>query len=97
MLLHQEGKLDISHYITGNIPGKNKCYIPDTPDYDIPYKDQITIWQLLCHRAGVYDIVNYPVNGEMYVEKILEEDPGHTFTPGETSHVLSYTQEKHYK
>jgi D-alanyl-D-alanine carboxypeptidase len=89
MLLHQEGKLDISHYITGNIPGKNRCYIPDTPDYDIPYKDQITIWQLLCHRAGVYDIVNYPVNGEMYVEKILEEDPDHTFTPGEIIGVIA--------
>ena len=92
MLLHQEGKLDISQNITNNIPGKNKSYIPDTPDYDIPYKDQITIWQLLCHRAGVYDIVNYPVNGEMYVEKILEEDPDHTFTPGEIIGVIAENQ-----
>jgi len=52
MLLHQEGKLDISHHITGNIPGKNKCYIPDTQDYDIPYKDQITIW----HHSGQSDV-----------------------------------------
>ena len=68
---------------------ENQKLFSGTPDYDIPYKDQITIWQLLCHRAGVYDIVNYPVNGEMYVEKILEEDPYHTFTPGEIIGVIA--------
>ena len=92
ILLHQEGKLDISHLITDTIPGKKKCYIPDTPDYDIPYKDQITIWQLLCHRAGIYDIVNYPVNGEMYLDKILQEEPDHTFTIDEIIGVIAKNQ-----
>ncbi len=43
MLLLQRGQLSLTDYITDPVPGTNMPYIPDTPDYDIPYKDEITI------------------------------------------------------
>lgn len=61
MLLHQRGKLDINHRVAANIPGTEDAYLPHVPDYDIPYRDQITIRQLLSHRAGVFDLWNDPI------------------------------------
>lgn len=80
MLLHQEGKLNIDDLIT--------AYLPDIPAYNIPYKSQITIKQLLQHRAGVFDITNNlmpetidaPYAGMNYVEYIREQDDLHRFT-----------------
>ena len=90
MLLHQQGKINIDDYISGNMPGTNTPYLPSSPDYDVPYKDQITIKQLLEHRAGVFDVINDPIPasvpepyaGQLYVNYILEL-PGnehHNFT-----------------
>ena len=39
--------------IVDNIPGSNIPYVPTTESWNIPYKDQITIEQLLQHNAGV--------------------------------------------
>lgn len=33
------------------------------PGWDIPYKDDITVEQLLQHVAGVFDVDNDPVTG----------------------------------
>lgn len=104
MLLHQQGKLNIDDFINGNFPGTTIPYLPPTPDYEIPFKDQITIKQLLEHRAGVFDVINDPIPasvpepyaGQLYVNYILEL-PGmlhHTFTFDElvgivASHNLS--------
>lgn len=82
MLLQQEGKLAITDFIP--------AYLPATPAYDIPYKNQITIKQLLQHRAGVFDVtnqdipttVNQPYAGKRYSDYIrddLQQDT-HTFT-----------------
>jgi len=90
MLLHQQGKLNINDFITGNFPGTNTPYIPQTPDYDVPYKDQITMKLLLEHRAGVFDVTNdkiptsvqQPYAGQLYAVYIMDL-PGnefHTFT-----------------
>ena len=90
MLLHQQGKVNINDIITANMPGTNTPYIPDSPDYDVPYKNQITLKLLLEHRAGVFDVTNdkipvsvqQPYAGQLYVVYI-EELPGndlHTFT-----------------
>ena len=92
MILHQRGLLDIKNLIIDTIPGKNVPYIPATPSFDIPYKNQITIWQLLSHRAGVYDIKNYPVNEEMYVESFLEGDPNYTFSYSDIIGVVAENQ-----
>lgn len=56
MLLHQQGKLNINDKIIDIIPYKNKPYIPKTPNFNLPFKDRITIKQLLQHIAGVYDV-----------------------------------------
>jgi D-alanyl-D-alanine carboxypeptidase len=91
MLLHQKGSLDIDAKITGKIPGKEIPYVPDTPEYDIPYKEDITIRMLLMHRAGVFDVSNndIPDNefsrgaeyaGRSYIDFMEEKDPQHTFT-----------------
>ena len=58
MLLHQRGLLDIDDVITANIPGMKTLYVPDSASYAIPYKDGITIRQLLSHMAGVFDVTN---------------------------------------
>lgn len=88
MLLHQQGKLNIDDKITDNIPGTNTPYVPITSDFDIPYKDRITIRTLLMHRAGVFDVTNSPLpdtvppplGGQVYLEYILGLDPNHQFT-----------------
>ncbi|RAJ93271.1 D-alanyl-D-alanine carboxypeptidase [Larkinella arboricola] len=82
MLLHQEGKLTITDFIPS--------YLPTTPAYDIPNKNQITIKQLLQHRAGVFDItnqdipttVNQPYAGKRYSDYVRDDlnQDTHTFT-----------------
>lgn len=90
MLLHQQGKVNINDIITANLPGTNTPYIPATPEYDVPHKDQITVKLLLEHRAGVFDVTNdkiplyvaQPYAGQLYAVYI-EGLPGkefHTFT-----------------
>ena len=96
--MQQYGWLDISHTITATMPGGTEPYVPDTSDYTIPYKDQITIEQLLQHTAGVYDVDNDPVpgcEGNNYVEWMLEQNPDYQFTNAEqvrqdAIHQLSY-------
>jgi D-alanyl-D-alanine carboxypeptidase len=99
LLLYQQGKLDINHKITDTIPGIHIPYVPDTPEYDIPYKSSITILDLLRHRAGVFDVSNenvpdtvsaqVPYKGMNYIEYILDSDPMHTFTFGELVNVVA--------
>jgi D-alanyl-D-alanine carboxypeptidase len=88
MLLHQQGKLNIDDNITDNIPGTTTPYVPATGDFDIPYKNQITIRMLLMHRAGVFDVTNSslpervppPLGGRVYLDYLLELDPNRQFT-----------------
>lgn len=98
MLLHQRKLLNIDDKITDNIPGTNEPYVPDTPDYNIPYKNEITIRMLLMHRAGVFDVSNnaIPDNevsrsegyaGQNYLDHIFGNDGAHTFTFDELAGV----------
>jgi D-alanyl-D-alanine carboxypeptidase len=90
MLLQQAGILNIDDKITDPIPGTTETYLPKNANYAIPYKDQITIRQLLGHRAGVFDLTNSDVPltvreqyaGENYLNFIRSEqgDDNHTFT-----------------
>lgn len=99
MLLYQEGKLNIDDYITGTFTGTNVTYLPETPDYNIPFKSQMTIKMLLQHRAGVFDItntivpatVNQPYAGKIYPEYIrsLPGENLHTFTFDELIGIIS--------
>jgi len=80
--MQEDGWLDIKSKITDLIPGSTLPYIPDSPEFNINYKDQITIEQLLNHSAGVYDIDNDSVpglNGLSYVEYMTMKDSGFQF------------------
>lgn len=103
MLLHQEGQLNIDDKITQTIPGKDIPYVPSSADYDIPYKENITIRQLLGHTAGVFDVSNTPIPqnisapyaGVVYTDYIKENAPEHNFTFDElvgvvATHQLAY-------
>ena len=68
LLLEQGGKLHIDDRIIFNAPGTSFPYIPDSPEYSIPYKDEITIRQLLEHRAGVFDISNTAIPDTISVD-----------------------------
>jgi D-alanyl-D-alanine carboxypeptidase len=100
MLLHQQGKLDIDDVVTASIPGASEPYLPDTADYAIPYKEQITIRALLGHRAGVFDVANdpvpatapFPYAGEKYPLWVKDRDDAHTFTIDELVGVVAVNQ-----
>ncbi len=90
--MHQDGWLNYTDRIVDHIPGSIIPYVPDTPAWDIPYKDRITIRQLLQHDAGVYDVDNNPVpgiDGQTYVEFMLDQNPDHQFTATELVEQLA--------
>jgi D-alanyl-D-alanine carboxypeptidase len=102
MLLDQQGKLKIDDFVTATIPGKNSPYLPDSSTYAIPYKNLITIRQLLSHRAGVFDITNDQVPtssnaiyaGKYYPQYIISDlnEPDHQFTFDELVGVVALNQ-----
>jgi len=99
MLLHQRGLLNIDDLIVSQIPGKGIPYVPDIKEYDIPYRETITIRQLLRHQAGVFDVSNddvpescqEPYAGQNYVDYVridLGQD-NHQFTFDELVGVVA--------
>jgi len=94
MLLQQRGLLDIEDKITAIIPGSTEAYTT----YNIPYKSQISIRQLLEHRAGVFDVANVdipstasaPYAGKKYIDYVKEDlgQPEHNFTIDEMVGVV---------
>ena len=102
LLLYQQDKLNINHKITDTIPGTHDTYVPNTPEYNIPFKNSITILDLLRHRAGVFDIANetipdtvtanLPYKNFNYIGYIQETQPTHTFTFDELVNVVAKTR-----
>lgn len=102
LLLAQEGKLNVDAKIIDTIPGTKLTYIPLNLQYNIPYRDKITIRELLQHNAGVYDITNdsipvtvtadVPYKGVNYLGYIEETDPNHSFNFDELVGVVSTCQ-----
>ncbi|MDO9578060.1 MAG: serine hydrolase domain-containing protein [Candidatus Cloacimonadales bacterium] len=96
--MYEDGWLDIYDNIIDTIPVFDIPYVPDTAAWEIPYKDEITIEQLLQHSAGVYDVDNDVVpncGGVPFVEFMYTQDPAHQFTSEElveqvTINNLSY-------
>lgn len=84
--MQQDGWVNIKDKIVSNIPGTNIPYVPDTPEFDIPYKNEITIELLLQHAAGVYDVDNDSVpgfKGYSYTDYMDFYFPGHEFALSE--------------
>lgn len=102
VLLHQQEKLNINHFVTDLIPGTSEPYLPATEEFNIPFKDRITIKMLLQHRAGMFDLINQdvpasmpqPYAGKRYCDYIIEdlEQPNHTFTITEMANIVAVNQ-----
>ncbi|MFA5417558.1 MAG: serine hydrolase domain-containing protein [Bacteroidales bacterium] len=102
VLLYQQGRLNLSDFVNRNIPGTTKPYLPETGEFDIPFKEKITIKSLLQHRSGVFDVTNanipdsvdQPYAGKRYVDYIIEDldEPFHTFTIAEMANVVAVNQ-----
>jgi D-alanyl-D-alanine carboxypeptidase len=93
MLLHQRGLLNIRSSIIDIIPNSTQPYIPDTPNYNIPHKDSITIWQLLTHRAGVFDPVN---DDTSFLDSVLASDPNYTFSFDDVIGYVARLQQSYF-
>ena len=82
----QDGWLNINDKIIRNIPGSAIPYVPDNPEWSIPYKNEITIKELLQHNAGVFDVSNDEVpgcDGKSYEEYTVAKLPDHQFSSSE--------------
>ncbi len=101
LLLQEQGRLNINHKINDLIPGTQDPYVPDIPAYNIPFKESITILDLLRHRAGVYDVANetipdtiaaqLPYKGMNYIDYVLESDESFTISFDHLVQVVSET------
>ncbi len=99
MWLHQSGALDIDDKLTDLIPGTATPYLPNETIYSIPYRTEITLRDLLRHRAGVFDIFNQsipgtvvaPYSGKFYLDYVREDldDNTHTFGFDELAGIVS--------
>lgn len=104
MLLGQQGKLRLDDTITSSIPGTATPYIPEGSAYDIPYKSQITIRQLLNHTAGVFDVTNEtmpsscpaPYADQAYILYVEGNDRNHQFSPAELVGVDALCQTSYF-
>ncbi len=102
MLLNQQGKLRIDDTIVSPMPGQSAPYVPDSAEFNIPYKSRITIRQLLAHTAGVFDVTNeaipatcpVPYANKNYPLYVIQElhVPNHQFTPEELVGVVAKCQ-----
>lgn len=96
--MHQDGWLNFKAKITDNISGTTVPYVPNTPTWDFPHKNEITIEQLLQHSAGIYDVDNDSVPGYQglsYTAFVQNAEPNHQFTTEEmvlqlAKHKLTY-------
>ncbi len=102
MLLDQQGRLDIDNFVTDLIPGTTIAYLPDDEEYAIPYKDEITIRQLLSHQGGVFDVFNDEIpasshqpyagmNYQAYIDEV-EGHLNHQYTLDEMASVIAVNQ-----
>ncbi|MEX6689854.1 serine hydrolase domain-containing protein [Danxiaibacter flavus] len=90
--MYEDGWLDYKAKIASAIPGSDITYVPATPEWNFPHKQDITIEQLLQHSAGVFDVDNDSVpgyKGETYTDYVMRLDSTHQFTTDEMVSVLT--------
>ncbi len=98
--MQQDKLLDIDQNIAENILGTITPLVPNTPEWEIPCKDQITIRQLLQHAAGVYDVDNDVVpgcDGQSYTGWIMKKDSGHQFSVTELAAQVARNKLSYFK
>lgn len=102
LLLHQRNQLNVRHTLTDIMPGTSDPYFPNNDNFNIPDKEKIRIWDLLQHRAGIFDLNGQPmpdtlknnpeyINQE-YVEYLRNTKPNYTVSAEELISVLSKHQ-----
>ncbi len=86
----EDGWVNIDDVITANIPGTNTPYVPTTSAWNIPYKSQITLRQLMSHTAGVFDADNdvVPSLGATYTDYMLNINPNHLFSTDQYTQAI---------
>lgn len=82
MLLKQNGLLRLDDTID--------MYLPNTSNFAIPYKESITLRNLLENRGGVWDLPNQPLrDNTSYIDDLRALDPTHQFTTEELIGVIA--------
>jgi D-alanyl-D-alanine carboxypeptidase len=85
MLLAQDGQLNIDDPV-----GK---YLPDTANYQIPYRNTITLRQILQHRGGIFDLSNAVVPNNVAQPYAGQSYPDYVFgQPGNEEHTLTFDE-----
>lgn len=86
----EDGWVNIDAPITASIPGSTTPYVPATPAWNIPYKSQITLRQLMSHTAGVFDADNdiVPSLGNSYTDYMLNINPDHLFSTDQYTQAI---------
>ncbi len=54
--LFDSEKFNINSYLTALIPGSTEPYLPNSDDYNIPFKQELTAKNLMQQRSGMYDL-----------------------------------------
>lgn len=104
MKLESQGKLNIEDRLTDLIPNTNLTYLPEDNNYNIPFKQQITIRQLLEHRAGVFDLTNFAIPdtvnanyaGQNWLAYMSQINPYYPFTIDGIIGIISQHQLYHH-
>lgn len=104
MLLKEQGKLNLDDHLTDMIPNTDIPYLPEDSNYNIPFKNQISIRQLLEHRAGIFDITNFAIPdtvnanyaGQNWIAYMSGINPYYTFTIDGIISIISQHQIYHH-
>lgn len=71
--LFDEERFNIYSTVTALIPGSTEPYLPNSDDYELPFKGEITSKDLITQRSGIYivnDINNYIYSDSNFIYTI---------------------------
>mgnify|MGYP000855236979 FL=1 len=80
--LFDNEKFNINSYLTAIIPGSTEPYLPNSDDYDIPFKQEMTAKYLIQQRSGIYNLFN---NNK---EKFLEITKNDSYIYNDSDYIL---------
>jgi len=56
--LFDDERFNINSYLNALIPGSTEPYLPNSDDYNIPFKNEMTAKDLLQQRSGLFNIID---------------------------------------